>query len=70
LHKGDQGEEFFIIEKGKVDCIDIINGEEIVIRTLTNGNHFGELALIKNEARSLSVKVNSEDGCSLLSLDR
>ena len=34
------------------------------------GNHFGELALIKNEARSLSVKVNSEDGCSLLSLDR
>ena len=48
----------------------MLNGEEIVIRTLKMGNHFGELALIKNEARSLSVMVNSEDGCSLLSLDR
>ena len=47
-----------------------MNDAEIIIRTLKVGNHFGELALINNEARTLSVKVNSEEECSLLSLDR
>ena len=70
LHKGDKGEDFFIIENGQVDCIDIVNDSESVIRTLSVGNHFGELALINNEARTLSVKVNSDNGCRLLSLDR
>jgi cAMP-dependent protein kinase regulator len=40
------------------------------VRTLKQGDHFGELALINNMKRSLSVRVSSEEGCNLLSLDR
>jgi CRP-like cAMP-binding protein len=40
------------------------------VRTLKSGDHFGELALINNMKRSLSVKISSEEGCNLLSLDR
>ena len=39
------------------------------VRELNQGDHFGELALINNEKRSLSVRVKS-DQCKLLKLDR
>lgn len=39
------------------------------VRTLGTGEHFGELALINNDKRSLSVRVKS-DKTSLLRLDR
>jgi CRP-like cAMP-binding protein len=38
------------------------------VRTLESGSHFGELALINNEKRSLSVRAKSK--CKLLRLDR
>lgn len=34
-----------------------------------DGDHFGELALINNDKRSLSIRVKSEQ-CRLLKLDR
>ena len=37
---------------------------------LPAGSHFGELALINNEKRSLSIRVCSAAGAKLLSLDR
>ena len=39
------------------------------VRTLGTSEHFGELALINNDKRSLSVRVKS-DKVSLLRLDR
>lgn len=39
------------------------------VRSLQKGDHFGELALINNDKRSLSIRVKSPD-CSLLKLDR
>lgn len=46
------------------------DGTEKVVRVLKAGCHFGELALINNEKRSLSIRVCSEAGSKLLSLDR
>ena len=41
-----------------------------MVRKLTSGDHFGELALIKpNEVRTLTVRCGSEHA-KLLSLDR
>ena len=40
-----------------------------VIRKLTSGDHFGELALINEEKRTLTVKAGSER-VKLLTLDR
>lgn len=60
--EGDEGLEFFIIEKGEVECLK--NGESETdelksIRKLNSGDHFGELALINNDQRSLSVRAAS-----------
>jgi CRP-like cAMP-binding protein len=59
FHKGDIGDVFYIIENGELDCLNVEDGSEIFVRKLIKGNHFGELALIKNEPRSLSIKVTS-----------
>lgn len=48
IHQGQQGAEFFIIEKGQCECIKEQDGEFKVIRVLGEGDHFGEVALIQN----------------------
>ena len=70
LREGDDGEEFFIIESGSVDCLKLHEKGFINVRKLHQGDHFGELALINNDKRSLSIRVSSENGCNLLCLDR
>ena len=58
------------IEGDGVMKLDTLGGKTglVHVRTLGTGEHFGELALINNEKRSLSVRVKS-DNCSL-SVDR
>lgn len=73
MKEGEEGKEFYIIEKGEVDCLKIYHLKDKVgfvhVRTLKSGEHFGELALINNENRSLSIRVKSNE-CKLLKLDR
>lgn len=73
LKEGEEGQEFFIIEEGEVDCLKLYQLDSkmgfVHVRTLQNSEHFGELALINNDKRSLSVRVKSAT-CSLLKLDR
>ena len=59
FHEGDHGELFYIIEEGEVSCIKEQDSGQQVIRTLTQGMHFGEIALINNVKRTLSVKSMS-----------
>ena len=71
FEEGDQGQEFYIIEEGEVDCLKKSNssGRLMFVRSLMKGDHFGELALINNKNRSLSIKVSSPE-LKLLKLDR
>mmetsp|Transcript_12916 Transcript_12916/g.20016 ORF Transcript_12916/g.20016 Transcript_12916/m.20016 type:complete len:133 (+) Transcript_12916:828-1226(+) len=73
IKEGDDGKEFFIIDKGEVQCLKLhsVNDRSgfVLVRELLDGEHFGELALINNEKRSLSVRVSSEE-CRLYRLDR
>ena len=73
LKEGEDGEEFYIIENGEVECLKLhtVNNRKgfVLVRSLKSGEHFGELALINNEKRSLSIRVKSEK-CKLLKLDR
>jgi CRP-like cAMP-binding protein len=39
------------------------------VRTLSRGDHFGELALIKNCKRTMSIRVSSGQ-CTVLALER
>ena len=70
FHQGDEGHEFFIIEEGLVECL-IEKGEDEprCVRVLRKDDHFGELSLVNNEARSLGIRVISET-CKLHHLDR
>lgn len=77
--EGDEGENFYIIEEGEVECIKYLqnnecesdNGNEefFHVRDLKVGDHFGEIALIKDVVRSLSVRIKSETA-KLLYLNR
>ena len=71
--EGTTGEEFYIIESGEVECLKLYKvGQKtgfVLVRCLSNGHHFGELALINNEPRSISIRVKS-DTCKILKLDR
>jgi CRP-like cAMP-binding protein len=71
FEEGDKGEEFYIIEDGEVDCLKKSknSGRLLFVRKLKRGDHFGELALINNKNRSLSIKTSSSE-CKLLKLDR
>lgn len=72
IREGDQGKEFFIIEEGNVDCLKLhrLNNKTgfVFVRALASGDHFGELALINKDKRSLSIRVKSEQ-CKLLKMD-
>jgi cAMP-dependent protein kinase regulator len=76
LKEGDEGNEFYIIEEGSVECLKLESiglGDKkgfISVRSLSAGDHFGELALLNKEKRSLSIRVSSDNGCKLLSLDK
>jgi cAMP-dependent protein kinase regulator len=69
ITEGDEGDYFYIIEEGKVECFKNEGGNDLVVRSLDKGEHFGEIALIKNENRSLSVRATS-DKVKVLALNR
>ena len=74
VREGDIGDLFYIVEEGHVECLQKQRKNSMeycdrLIRKLTRGDHFGELALINNEMRTLTVKCGS-DSAKLLTLDR
>ena len=72
MKEGDNGEEFYIIEKGKCEVLKLHkrNGKQgfVLVRELKESDHFGELALIRHEPRSLTVRAS--ENCELLRLDK
>ncbi|CDW80229.1 camp-dependent protein kinase regulatory subunit [Stylonychia lemnae] len=71
FEEGEDGDYFYIIEDGEVECLKNSQCEPleyINVRNLKSGEHFGELALINNQKRSLSVRVISVE-CKVLRLN-
>jgi len=60
--EGEFGSCMFIIKEGEVDCI---KGDK-VIRTLKQGDNFGQKALLEGDKRSLDVKAKTD--CQLYSI--
>lgn len=72
VKEGDEGEYFYIIEEGEVECLKTPKDPKndlIAVRSLGVGEHFGELSLLNDAKRSLSVRVKTND-CKVLCLNR
>ena len=71
VRQGEPGDEFFIIEQGRVqvELDDVAEADEPVpVAELGPGDYFGELALLTDEPRNASVVALTD--CALLSMSR
>jgi CRP/FNR family cyclic AMP-dependent transcriptional regulator len=57
FREGDLGREMFIIQKGKVQVRKKVGTAETVLAELSNGEFFGEMALLMGMDRSATVEV-------------
>ena len=73
FREGDVGDEMFLVESGEVVIARRRGhrgaGEE-KLKTVTRGEYFGELALLRGDPRAASATVQSEGGAFLLTLSR
>jgi len=69
VRQGQPGESFFVIVKGRV-AVSILSpeGREVVLNTLGDGDHFGEMALLDDSPRSATVVA--QEKADLASLSR
>lgn len=68
IRQGEMGERFFVITRGEflVTQVDSESGEETRIRTMMAGDHFGEMALFKDEVRSATCTTTTPAQCLTL----
>jgi len=58
IHEGDCGDKFYIIVRGKVEVSRRdSSGIDRRVSVLADGDHFGEIALLKNVPRTASVRT-------------
>jgi cAMP-dependent protein kinase regulator len=64
-----QGHIFYILTEGDaVATQQDGNGAAVQVKAYASGDYFGELALLRNDARAASVSATSE--CKCISLDK
>jgi len=55
VRQGDAGDSFYIIESGNIKCTQLkASGREVELIKLSEGDYFGEMALMLNETRHAS----------------
>jgi CRP/FNR family cyclic AMP-dependent transcriptional regulator len=58
--EGDEGNSMFVIQSGTVEVSKNLPEGDMVLRTMTQGEIFGEIALFDRMARSATVKARGE----------
>jgi len=66
FREGDKGDSMFVLEIGKVAVLKSWEGEDYLLRTLREGDCFGEMALIDHCPRSASVRAVED--CSAIQI--
>jgi EAL domain-containing protein (putative c-di-GMP-specific phosphodiesterase class I) len=57
IEQGDEGDCAYIVDQGLVEIFVMQDGEKIVLALLSDGDIFGEMALISGAARSASARA-------------
>jgi CRP/FNR family cyclic AMP-dependent transcriptional regulator len=60
FREGDEGNSMFVIQSGIIEVSKNLPEGEMVLRTMTKGEIFGEMALFDRMARSATVKARGE----------
>ncbi len=69
FREGDPGDKFYIVARGKLTVwIKTPEGGQKQIRALEDGDHFGEIALMEDTARTATVRTSTD--CIFLTLAR
>src|SRR5438105_12720146 len=55
--EGDDGEEMYVIQSGRVQLTRMVRGREAHLATLPPGEFFGEMAIVNNQPRSATATV-------------
>ncbi|XP_060739000.1 cGMP-dependent protein kinase 2 [Tachysurus vachellii] len=63
VREGAEGDTFYIILNGEVEVTKKVNGQQKLIRTLRQGDHFGELALIREILRTATCTALGSVSC-------
>jgi len=56
FEQGDRGEGFYIVESGQAEVV--LDGH--IVRTLERGNCFGEIALLRDQPRTATVRASAD----------
>ena len=67
-HEGELERSFYIIIKGRVDVYKHLEGQRLLINQLSNGAHFGDIALLLDVPRTATI-ITAE-ACDVLEIDR
>jgi ABC-type lipoprotein export system ATPase subunit/CRP-like cAMP-binding protein len=71
FRQGDPANKFYIIIKGEVEVVlEHPNGEEVISGTMSQGQYFGEVGLLKDQPRTATIRVTQAAEAMLMALDR
>ncbi len=68
IKKGTVGDCVYVIQAGKVEVVDELDGREIKVAELSEKEFFGEMALFEKDVRSCTVRAMGD--AKILTLDR
>ena len=71
VQQGEEPDRFYILVSGHVEIWhEDLSGESHLVDELDPGEYFGETGLLHNHPRSATVRVSSNNGGEVLTLDR
>ncbi|MGZ4415950.1 MAG: cyclic nucleotide-binding domain-containing protein [Gaiellaceae bacterium] len=68
VRQGDPGAKLYLVRRGRVDVVVVLDGSERVLNVLADGDFFGEIALLTGDVRDATVRAATTT--DLYSLDR
>ena len=62
----DHGDEMYLVHRGCVSVFQDVEGDTVVMDTIRDGGHFGEMAIIDDQPRSASAVADQDSSLLVL----